>query len=182
MSICATKRPRRGTGLPLLALLAWGCADGVTGGGPLELAERVPGCGGFRRGCASETGGNVVSPTIGRPRAGTSVNARGGPDASGIPVYADPRADAASDPALKVPLKHTPPGLLVAFIGDQGASVSADAVLELIAHEGADAVLHGGDFDYRDDPAGWESRIESVFGRDFPYLSTVGNHDAFAWS
>jgi len=182
MSFCATKRPSQGVGLPLLALLAWGCADGMTAGSPLDLTERVPGCGGFRRGCTADTDRNVVSPTHGPARTGTPVNVRGNPDAGGRPTHDVPSADTASGVQRQVPLKHTPPGLLVAFIGDQGASVSADAVLELIAHEGADAVLHGGDFDYRDDPAGWESRIESVFGKDYPYLSTVGNHDAFAWS
>jgi len=60
--------------------------------------------------------------------------------------------------------------------------VSADAVLALVAREGADGVLHGGDFDYRDDPAAWEAKIDAVLGPGFPYLATVGNHDAYAWA
>ena len=38
--------------------------------------------------------------------------------------------------------------LTVAFIGDQGSGDGARAVLELIKAEGADLVLHQGDFDY----------------------------------
>ena len=40
----------------------------------------------------------------------------------------------------------------VAFIGDQGLSANARAVLQLIKDEEADFVLHQGDFDYDDDP------------------------------
>jgi hypothetical protein len=40
------------------------------------------------------------------------------------------------------------PGLKLAFIGDQGRGAGSIAVLQLIAAEGADAILHDGDFDY----------------------------------
>jgi hypothetical protein len=49
--------------------------------------------------------------------------------------------------------------------------------LELIKNEGAEAVLHIGDFDYERDPAAWDARINSVLGPDFPYFACVGNHD-----
>ena len=71
----------------------------------------------------------------------------------------------------------TPPDFTVAFIGDQGSSSSARAVLDLIWDEGADAVLHQGDFDYGDDPAAWEAQINAALGADFPYFASVGNHD-----
>ena len=44
------------------------------------------------------------------------------------------------------------PELRVAFIGDQGLGPNAIAVLELIKDEGAQMVLHQGDFDYKDAP------------------------------
>lgn len=81
----------------------------------------------------------------------------------------------------------TPAGTVtLAFIGDQGwePAGSADgprAVLQLIKDEGADAVLHQGDFDYRDDPAAWEAQIDDVLGPDFPYFVSVGNHDVEVW-
>lgn len=75
----------------------------------------------------------------------------------------------------------TAENLLVAFIGDQANNGSSSGVLSLIAAEGADAIVHNGDFDYQDDPAAWEDRIDSVLGADFPYFAVVGNHDAFAW-
>jgi hypothetical protein len=70
-----------------------------------------------------------------------------------------------------------PPGFKVAFLGDQGADENAIAVLQLVAAEGADAAVHLGDFDYEDDPAGWDARVSSVLGADFPYFAVVGNHD-----
>jgi len=65
----------------------------------------------------------------------------------------------------------------VAFIGDQGSGDGARAVLELIKAEGADLVLHQGDFDYQDDPGSWDVLITNVLGADFPYFASVGNHD-----
>ncbi len=71
--------------------------------------------------------------------------------------------------------------LTVAFIGDQGSGDDARAVLQLIKAEGADLVLHQGDFDYNDDPASWDALITSVLGAQFPYFATVGNHDTKRW-
>jgi hypothetical protein len=67
--------------------------------------------------------------------------------------------------------------LTVAFIGDQGSGDDARAVLQLIKAEGADLVLHQGDFDYEDDPDSWDALITSVLGADFPYFASIGNHD-----
>ena len=67
--------------------------------------------------------------------------------------------------------------LTVAFIADQGAGAGARAVLQLIKNEGADVVLHQGDFDYRDDPDSWDDLITDVLGAEFPYFASVGNHD-----
>ena len=67
--------------------------------------------------------------------------------------------------------------LTIAFIGDQGSGAGARAVLELIRAEGADLVLHQGDFDYKGDPAAWDRLITAVLGPEFPYFASVGNHD-----
>ncbi|MGK3990594.1 DNRLRE domain-containing protein [Sorangium sp. So ce136] len=75
----------------------------------------------------------------------------------------------------------TDPGLLVAFIGDQGNNSDADAVLNLIKDEGAVATIHNGDFDYASNPAAWESRINGILGANYPYFAVIGNHDAAAW-
>jgi predicted phosphodiesterase len=72
---------------------------------------------------------------------------------------------------------ETPENYMIAFIGDQGPKVNALAVLELIKNEGADAVVHAGDFDYRGNPAAWDARINAILGADFPYFASVGNHD-----
>lgn len=82
---------------------------------------------------------------------------------------------------------ETPPGFKVAFIGDQGINANAEAVLNLIADEGADMVLHQGDFGYgaETDPQtaiDWDNQISAVLGADFPYFASVGNHDVGNWS
>ena len=69
----------------------------------------------------------------------------------------------------------------VAFIGDQGSGRNARSVLRLIKAEGADLVLHQGDFDYGNDPDGWDSFITEILGADFPYFAAVGNHDTKRW-
>lgn len=71
-----------------------------------------------------------------------------------------------------------PVNFTIAFIGDQGLGPNAEAVLNLIKNEGANAVLHQGDFDYVDNPADWDGQINSILGPDFPYFALVGNHDA----
>jgi hypothetical protein len=76
----------------------------------------------------------------------------------------------------------TDPNLKVAIIGDQGNGSNAQAVLRLIKNEGAEMVLHVGDFDYRDDPARWDADITAILGANFPYFGLVGNHDVDRWS
>ncbi len=70
-----------------------------------------------------------------------------------------------------------PQPLTVAFIGDQGSGDGARAVLQLIKAEGADLVLHQGDFDYQYDPDTWDALITNVLGAEFPYFASIGNHD-----
>lgn len=75
----------------------------------------------------------------------------------------------------------TPPNFKVAFIGDQGHNENAIAVLQLIKDEGAQMVLHQGDFDYLWNPNDWDDRINSVLGDDFPYFASIGNEDKQVW-
>lgn len=75
----------------------------------------------------------------------------------------------------------TQPNLKVAFIGDQGLGNSALDVLKLIRSEGAELVIHLGDFDYQDDPVAWEAQIDAILGEKFPYFAVVGNHDVDKW-
>jgi hypothetical protein len=78
------------------------------------------------------------------------------------------------------------PDLIVAFIGDQDnnftdpANAPAKKVLDLIVSEGAQAVVHNGDFDYENDPSGWVGMINTALGSNFPYYAVVGNHEAAA--
>lgn len=74
-----------------------------------------------------------------------------------------------------------PPGLKMAFIGDQGLGEGAQKVLELVKREGADLLVHLGDFDYTDNPSAWEGQYDRILGADFPVISVVGNHDLLAW-
>ncbi|MDZ7288467.1 MAG: metallophosphoesterase [candidate division KSB1 bacterium] len=76
-----------------------------------------------------------------------------------------------------MPSQETPANFKIAFIGDQGLGENAQAVLNLIKNEGANAVVHSGDFDYHDNPAAWDAQITNILGADFPYFACVGNHD-----
>ncbi|WP_437939334.1 DNRLRE domain-containing protein [Sorangium sp. So ce341] len=106
----------------------------------------------------------------------------------GIDFASSEHATAAQRPKLTITYgtssgtgSSTDPGLLIAFIGDQGNNGNADAVLQLIEDEGAAATIHNGDFDYADNPAAWENRINSILGPNYPYFAIIGNHDAAAW-
>ena len=79
---------------------------------------------------------------------------------------------------------------LVAFIGDQGANSGSIAVLNLIKDEGAQLVIHQGDYDtttvqgrekHQDDPDAWDKMISDVLGNNFPYFGTIGHHDGKKW-
>ena len=74
-----------------------------------------------------------------------------------------------------------PPNFKVAFIGDHGLGNGPRDVLRMIKDEGADMVLHSGDFDYYDDPDRWDQQINETLGEDFPYFASIGNHDVIAW-
>lgn len=70
------------------------------------------------------------------------------------------------------------PEVKIAFLGDSGMWDEFRANLQLIAQEGADFVVHEGDFDYDDDPDGFWAVIDELLGSSYPYFLSVGNHDA----
>src|SRR5512134_2687817 len=76
-----------------------------------------------------------------------------------------------------VPGPEVTPDVTIALFGDQGSGSNSDAVLALVRDEGADAVIHLGDFDYQDNPAAWNAKIDAFLGPEFPYFAAVGNHD-----
>lgn len=71
----------------------------------------------------------------------------------------------------------TTPNFKVAFLGDQGVNSNAKAVLSLIKAQGADLIVHLGDFDYGNNPSAWESQTTSIMGSTFPQMAVIGNHD-----
>lgn len=81
---------------------------------------------------------------------------------------------------------ETTPNLKVAFLGDLGLSGNAQAVLQLVQAEGADMVLHQGDFGYNETdsltPTNWDDQITSILGVNYPYFGSVGNHDVGQWA
>jgi hypothetical protein len=87
-------------------------------------------------------------------------------------------ASCAAPPAFA---QATPPGLKVAFTGDQSLGEDPERVLRLVLDEGAEALFVQGDFDYDDDPAAWEAMLSRVLGPDFPVIALVGNHDEARW-
>ncbi len=70
-----------------------------------------------------------------------------------------------------------PPNFKVAFIGDQGVTAGAKAVLQMIKNENAQMVLHQGDLGYAGDPDAWEQQIDDILGPNFPYFASIGNHE-----
>lgn len=80
--------------------------------------------------------------------------------------------------AVEVP----PPGFKVAFFGDQGLGPASEALLRLVKSEGADLIVHLGDFEYQNNPVAWEDQTDRILGSAFPQIAVVGNHDLFAWS
>jgi len=77
--------------------------------------------------------------------------------------------------------EETPQDFKVAFFADQGLGTEAEDVLKLVKSEGAELVVHSGDFEYKSSPDAWEKQIDDILGADFPYFASIGNHDEDAW-
>jgi hypothetical protein len=79
--------------------------------------------------------------------------------------------------------EHGTAAVRIAFIGDQGIGPDAAAVLELIAREHAQALIHAGDLAYDTEiPGAWNAQVDAILGPDFPYFAAIGNHDVDYWS
>jgi hypothetical protein len=70
----------------------------------------------------------------------------------------------------------------VAFLGDSDSGSGFQSVLNLIATEGADALLVEGDMSYSSNPDAWWDAVDSVLGSTFPVFISRGNHDDSSWS
>jgi hypothetical protein len=97
------------------------------------------------------------------------------------PTIAKNPAEISGNASPSVRSIPTEAGLKVAFIGDSGIGANERAVLKLIQAEGAQVVLHQGDFDYHNNPTAFWASVDEVLGADFPYFVSVGNHDVAEW-
>lgn len=113
------------------------------------------------------------------PLTSRAVRLRGARRMGALPRFAFLLCLCAGSPGAEP--ESPPPGFKLAFIGDQGLGPGAQKVLQLVKAEGADLLVHLGDFDYTDDPAAWEAQYDRILGSDFPIISVVGNHDLLAW-
>ena len=73
------------------------------------------------------------------------------------------------------------PEVKVAFLADTGYLLGFNANLDLIKAEGADFVVHPGDFDYSQLPFLFFGAVDLKVGHQYPYFLAVGNHDISAW-
>ncbi len=86
----------------------------------------------------------------------------------------------ASSIAENAPRTSTPENFRVAYVGDLGTSDDTHKVLQMIKNEGSQLFVILGDFDYRDDPAYFETMLHDNLG-ELPILAVGGNHDVRKW-
>ena len=164
---------------PMLTITTTVLASGVVGTAYSGVFEATGGDGIYTRTVASDALPDGLTLTI--EGMITGIPTAGGMSEFAVRVRSQDAQMAWASYSVSI---ETP--LLGAFIADQGwePQGSADgprAVLQLIRNEGADLVLHQGDFDYRNDPSIWIDQIDDVLGPDFPYLASIGNHDLNMW-
>lgn len=136
------------------------CSDGGEADGSGSAGSAGAGAGVGDSGADAGTGGGGAGA--------------GGSDAGGG------HGDAGSFGGAVGGLTPTTPRLKIAFFGDQGLGTRPRQLLEKIAGERPDLVLHLGDFDYADDPDRWSQTMSALGG--IPWLAMVGNHDVEAWA
>jgi hypothetical protein len=69
--------------------------------------------------------------------------------------------------------------LRLAFFGDSYTAKRGYAVLRLAKSEGADAVVHLGDFDYQHSPPKFKKMLDETIG-ELPFFAAIGNHEVDA--
>ncbi len=129
-------------------------------------------------GSAGATGGSAGASSGGSGGGASGASGSGGTSGSSGSSGASGSGGTAGSTG-EIP---TEADLRVAFIGDSGKGSNFVKVLNLIKAEGADFVLHQGDFDYQEKPAEFFPVINSVLGAKYPYFGSVGNHDDNAWA
>lgn len=82
-----------------------------------------------------------------------------------------------STPPPPVAATPTEPNLKVAIVGDTNISTGAKSVLSLVKNEGAELLIHVGDFDYTNSATNWENQTNSILGATFPQIAVLGNHE-----
>lgn len=127
----------------------------------------------------SDTGGSITASTTGPDEASatsdatSSTNTTNTTTANTTDAMGDGDGDGDGGPRGTPTVEQ----LRVAFIGDQGLSSDATAVLELVISEGADFLLIAGDFDYTENPTAWDELNVAALGPDYPVFAVAGNHD-----
>lgn len=75
------------------------------------------------------------------------------------------------------PREPTPPNTLIAYIGDVGLEDATAALYELIAREGAQAIVIQGDLDYTNSPRRFAAMLDAHFNDSVAVFPVAGNHD-----
>lgn len=78
-------------------------------------------------------------------------------------------------------LEIMPVNLTVAMFADSALSPNASDVFRLAVTEGAEVIIHSGDYDYTNNPEAWDALVNSTLGPNFPYFAAIGNHDLQSW-
>jgi len=81
---------------------------------------------------------------------------------------------------VPLPATITPINMTVGYVGDSGASEHTLSVYQLMIDEGAELIVHVGDFDYCDDSTLFGTQLNATLG-NVPFLAVVGNHDLHVW-
>eukprot|EP01127_Copromyxa_protea_P001418 TRINITY_DN11415_c0_g1_i1.p1 TRINITY_DN11415_c0_g1~~TRINITY_DN11415_c0_g1_i1.p1 ORF type:complete len:470 (+),score=115.78 TRINITY_DN11415_c0_g1_i1:38-1411(+) len=77
-------------------------------------------------------------------------------------------------------LHTTPEEMLIAYVGNSGAVYESLKVWNLIKEEGAEAVIHTGNFDFCDDSSLFSQHLDEVLG-NITFIPVVGNNDLHVW-
>jgi|GEM_PF-3308387 len=113
--------------------------------------------------------GSVDATTVAETTGGSSVGESSTSGSTGI------------DPCDDTTGSECDPGVKVAMFGHQSLNVDAQAVLELVLEEGAEAILHLGNDEHLDDANAWDAMLTNVLGPDFPVLAVIGKQEPENW-
>jgi predicted phosphodiesterase len=112
--------------------------------------------------------------------AGGSAATGGAPGTGGTASGGAPGTGGAAGGSSGGP--STEANLKIAFVGDTDDGSDYTSVLNLVATEGAQALVTAGDMTYTSNPDAWWAATESRLGQSFPIFLARGNHDDASWS